>query len=94
MARGEGVANGLDQVFTWFMRYLAWILVGIGVLTLVASIPLSFGFWEVYGPPDTFTEWWSQSWWLLAVAAVPTIAGYLVLRIAIDRQQYRKSGER
>lgn len=70
-----------------YMKYLAWVLFGIALLILIASIPISVGYWDVYGGPSGFGEWWSQSWWILVVAAVPAIAGYLVLRIARDRSE-------
>lgn len=63
------------------------MLFGIAALILVGSIPISFAYWDIYGAPEGFGEWWSQSWWILVVAAVPAIAGYLVLRIAQDRSK-------
>ena len=68
------------------MKYVAWVLYGVAALILLGSIPLSISFWEIYGYPDSLSDWWSESWWVFAVAAVPAIAGYLVLRIARNRE--------
>lgn len=62
------------------------MLFGISALILVVSIPVSLSFWDTYGAPESLADWWSESWWVLAVAVVPAIAGYLVLRIARDRE--------
>lgn len=69
------------------MKYLAWVLFGIAALALVGSVPMSLAYWDVYGTPASFGELWSQSWWILVVAAVLAIAGYLVLRIARNRSR-------
>ena len=74
------------------MRYLAWTLFGLAALILLGSIPLSIGLWEVYGYPQSFSEWWNESWWVMAFAAVPAIAGFLVLRVARERTT-RKDAE-
>ncbi|MDH3462852.1 MAG: hypothetical protein OEM32_04415 [Acidimicrobiia bacterium] len=69
------------------MKYLAWVLFGIAALILVLSIPFSLQYWDIYGTPNSFSEWWSDSWWVLAVAAVPAVAGFLILRIERDRSK-------
>lgn len=69
------------------MRYVARALFGISGLILIGSIPLAIQFWDIYGAPDTIAEWWNESWWVFAAAAVPAIAGYLVLRIARDKSE-------
>ena len=74
------------------MRHVAWGLFGLSGLILLGSIPLALSFWEVYGYPQSVSDWWNESWWVFAVAAVPALAGYLVLRIARDREN-RGNGE-
>lgn len=70
------------------MKYLAWVLFGVAALILIGSIPVSIQYWDTYGYPQSVSEWWSESWWVLVVAAVPAFAGYLVLRIARDRERH------
>ena len=74
------------------MRYVAWVLFGLSALVLLGSIPLSLGLWEVYGYPESVSDWWNESWWVFALAAVPALAGFLVLRIARDREK-KRNGE-
>lgn len=72
---------------------MAWVLFGIGALVLLAGVPMSLSYWDVYGTPDSFGEWWGQSWWILVVVAIPALGGYLVLRIARDRTKSRSRGD-
>lgn len=72
------------------MRYVAWTLFGVAALVLLGSIPLAIAIRDTYGAPAGLGEWWSQSWWVPAVAAVPALAGYLVLRIARDGEASRR----
>ncbi len=75
---------------TWyprFMRALGWSLLGVSILVLIGGAMLGFSYTDMYG----WTGWGggavSQGWWVLAVAAVPAIAGWLMLRIAAKAQQ-------
>jgi hypothetical protein len=68
------------------MRALAWSLLGVSILVLVGGVAIAFSYTDMYGG-NGWGEAISQGWWILAVAAVPAMAGWLVLRIATRAAQ-------
>jgi uncharacterized membrane protein len=81
---------------TWYprlLRILAWSLFGLALLVLVVSVFVGIAFYNEYGW-NGWGEAISQGWWILAMAAVPAIAGWLLLRIANDSTERPRSGRR
>ena len=77
-----------DGRYPRFMRSLGMALLALSVVFLVGGVVLASGNADTYGWSG-LSETITQGWWVAAVAGVPALAGWLVLRIARNARMER-----